>query len=395
MLFFGFYFLFAKTPEKAIFENYLRSRRIMGVAMLLLAANYSVHFFFGIRFVNVNAAILMHLSTYFLCYWLFSSVLTTLLDRFYITRRRLRTHLGLWVLFSVLSGVILLLLPDGTMQKIGLVVMATWLIGYGLFLVRRLLLAYYKAVRIFNDTHSDDIGSYIQWMSVFTWWAVIFGISCGLLTFLPDEWIFVWILSSVPFYIYLYHCYQNYLLFYEQVESVMESEITSEEEILCDTKPEETQEQKRESPSYHAEIAEKIKEWIGKDGYVRPGLTIKELSDILHTNRTYLSEYIKTAYNMSFRDWITGLRMEYAKREMVRHPDWTLDEISKASGFLSTSHFMKNFKEKEGHSPAKWRKSKAEKHSCRARLKSAQMTKMCPINKFKTAQTTKMCESDN
>ena len=358
MLFFGFYFLFAKTPERAIFENYLRSRRIMGAAMLLLAANYSVHFFFEIRFVDVNAAILMNLSTYFLCYWLFSSALTTLLDRFYITRRRLRTHLGLWLLFSIFSGVILLLLPDGAMQKIGLAVMAAWLIGYGLFLVRRLLLAYYKAVRIFNDTHSDDIGSYIQWMSVFTWWAVIFGISCGLLTFLPDEWVFIWILSSVPFYIYLYHCYQNYLLFYEQVERAMESEITSEEEILCDTKPEERQEQ--ESPSYHAEIAEKIKEWIGKDGYVRPGLTIKELSDILHTNRTYLSEYIRTTYGMSFRDWISGLRMEYAKREMVRHPDWTLDEISKASGFLSTSHFMKNFKEKEGHSPAKWRKSKAE-----------------------------------
>jgi len=50
MLFFGFYFLLAPTPEKAIFNNYLRSRRIMGVAILLLAANYSVHFFFGIRF---------------------------------------------------------------------------------------------------------------------------------------------------------------------------------------------------------------------------------------------------------------------------------------------------------------------------------------------------------
>ena len=199
MLFFGFYFLFAKTPEKVIFENYLRSRWIMGIALLLLAANYSVHFFFGIRFVDVNAAILMNLSTYFLCYWLFSSALTTLLDRFYITRRRLQTHLGMWLLFSVLSGVILLLLPGGTMQKVGLAVMAVWLIGYGLFLVRRLLLAYYKAVRIFNDTHSDDIGSYVKWMSVFTWWAVIFGVSCGLLTFLPDEWVFVWILSSVPF----------------------------------------------------------------------------------------------------------------------------------------------------------------------------------------------------
>lgn len=39
----------------------------MGVALLLLAANYSVHYFSGIRFANVNAAILLNLSTYFLC----------------------------------------------------------------------------------------------------------------------------------------------------------------------------------------------------------------------------------------------------------------------------------------------------------------------------------------
>lgn len=348
MLFFGFYFLFAKTPEKVIFENYLRSRRIMGIALLLLAANYSVHFFFGIRFVDVNAAILMNLSTYFLCYWLFSSALTTLLDRFYITRRRLQTHLGMWLLFSVLSSVILLLLPGGTMQKVGLAVMAVWLIGYGLFLVRRQLLAYYKAVRIFNDTHSDDIGSYVKWMSVFTWWAVIFGVSCGLLTFLPDEWVFVWILSSVPFYIYLFCCYQNYLLFYEQVESVMESEVISEEEILC------------EAPSYHAEIAEKIKEWIDNDGYIRPRLTIKELSDILHTNRTYLSAYIKTTYHLSFRDWIIGLRIEYAKRLLAQYQTLTVADVSEKSGFQSPSHFIRLFKAIAGCTPTQWRKKGAD-----------------------------------
>ena len=361
MLFFGFYFLFARTPEKVIFENYLRSRRIMGIALLLLAANYSVHFFFGIRFVNVNAAILMNLSTYFLCYWLFSSALTTLLDRFYITRRRLQTHLGMWLLFSVLSGVILLLLPGGTMQKVGLAVMAVWLIGYGLFLVRRLLLAYYKAVRIFNDTHSDDIGSYVKWMSVFTWWAVIFGVSCGLLTFLPDEWVFVWILSSVPFYIYLFCCYQNYLLFYEQVESVMESEVTSEEEILCDTNPEVTQETGTQ-PSYYTEMAERIKEWVGKDGYVRPGLTIKELSDILQTNRTYLSAYIKTTYRMTFRDWIVGLRIEYAKRLLVQYPVLTVADISEKSGFQSPSHFIRLFKKNTACTPVKWRKTATKQY---------------------------------
>ncbi len=359
MSFFGFYFLFAKTPEKSIFENYLRSRRIMGAAILLLAANYSVHFFFGIRFKNANAAILMNLSTYFLCYWLFSSALTTLLDRFYITKRRLRTHICLWILFSILSGIVLLLLPKGILQATAMFALATWLVIYGLYLTHRLLKTYHKVIRIFNDTHADDIGAYIKWLSIFTYWAVIFGVGCGLLTFLPDEYIYIWILSSVPFYIYLFLCYLNYLLFYEQVENAMEDGITSEDENLCDT-TNQKQEQKQETPFYHAEIEKKIKGWIDTDGYIRPGLTIKELSDKLQTNRTYLSEYIKTKYEMSFRDWITGLRIEYAKRLLAQNPRLTVADISEKSGFLSPSHFIRMFKENAGCTPVKWKKTEAK-----------------------------------
>lgn len=354
MLFIGFYFLFGKTPEKPIFDNYVRSRRIMGGALLILSANYSVHFFLEPRFMNVNAAILMNLSTYFLCYWLFSSALTTLLDRFYITRRRLWTHLGLWALFSVLSGAILLLLPDGTMQKVGLAAMAVWLLFYGLFFARRLILAYRRAVRIFNDTQSDDIGAYIEWLSIFTYWALIFGISCGLLTFLPDSWVFVWILSSIPFYIYLFCCYMNYMLFYEQVEIAMESEISSVEEVPGDV--ERVALQPHAVPYWHSELEGKIKGWIDSEGYVRPGLTIKELADILHTNRTYLSGYIRTAYGVSFREWITGLRISYAKRILVRNPELTIADISERSGFQTPSHFIRLFKENTGFSPARWRK---------------------------------------
>ena len=359
MSFFGFYFLFAKTPEKSIFENYLRSRRIMGAAILLLAANYSVHFFFGIRFKNANAAILMNLSTYFLCYWLFSSALTTLLDRFYITKRRLRTHICLWILFSILSGIVLLLLPKGILQATAMFALATWLVIYGLYLTHRLLKTYHKVIRIFNDTHADDIGAYIKWLSIFTYWAVIFGVGCGLLTFLPDEYIYIWILSSVPFYIYLFLCYLNYLLFYEQVENAMEDGITSEDENLRGT-TNQKQEQKQETPFYHAEIEKKIKGWIDTDGYIRPGLTIKELSDKLQTNRTYLSEYIKTKYEMSFRDWITGLRIEYAKRLLAQNPRLTVADISEKSGFLSPSHFIRMFKENAGCTPVKWKKTEAK-----------------------------------
>ena len=359
MLFFGFYFLFAKTPEKKIFKNYLRSRQIMGIAMLLLSANYSVHFFFGIRFKNADSAILMNMSTYFLCYSLFSSALIMLLDRFYITKRRVWTHIILWIIFSTLSGVVLFLLPSGIMQKFSLFALAAWLVVFGVVLARRVIIAYRRAIRIFNETQADDIGAYIEWLSIFTYWALIFGVGCGLLTFLPDEYVFIWILSSIPFYSYLFYSYQNYLLFYEQVENAFEQDIQSDEELLTNSgiEPEMVSE---EVPESYTEFIEKVDNWIKTDGYVQQGLTIKELSKILYTNRTYLSAYIKTTYKMTFREWITSLRLEYAKNILKKHPEINIQKLAESSGFLSRSNFIKLFSEKEGCTPAKWKKANRE-----------------------------------
>ena len=360
MLFFGFYFLFAKTPEKKIFKNYLRSRQIMGIAMLLLSANYSVHFFFGIRFKNADSAILMNMSTYFLCYSLFSSALIMLLDRFYITKRRVWTHIILWIIFSTLSGVVLFLLPSGIMQKFSLFALAVWLVVFGVVLARRVIIAYRRAIRIFNETQADDIGAYIEWLSIFTYWALIFGVGCGLLTFLPDKYVFIWILSSIPFYSYLFYSYQNYLLFYEQVENAFEQDIQSEEELLTNSETEHEIVSEKEVPKSYTEFIERVDNWIKTDGYVQQGLTIKELSEILHTNRTYLSAYIKTTYKMTFREWITGLRLEYAKNILKEHPEINIQKLAESSGFLSRSNFIKSFTEKEGCTPGKWKKANLE-----------------------------------
>ena len=360
MLFFGFYFLFAKTPEKKIFKNYLRSRQIMGIAMLLLSANYSVHFFFGIRFKNADSAILMNMSTYFLCYSLFSSALIMLLDRFYITKRRVWTHIILWIIFSTLSGVVLFLLPSGIMQKISLFALAAWLVVFGVVLAHRVIIAYRRAIRIFNETQADDIGAYIEWLSIFTYWALIFGVGCGLLTFLSDEYVFIWILSSIPFYSYLFYSYLNYLLFYEQVENAFEQDIQSEEELLTNSETEHEIVSEKEVPRSYTEFIERVDNWIKTDGYVQQGLTIKELSEILYTNRTYLSAYIKTTYKMTFREWITSLRLEYAKNILKEHPEINIQKLAESSGFLSQSNFIKLFSEKEGCTPAKWKKSNRE-----------------------------------
>ena len=84
---------------------------------------------------------------------------------------------------------------------------------------------------------------------------------------------------------------------------------------------------------------------------------LKELSEILHTNRTYLSAYIKTTYKMTFREWITSLRLEYAKNILKEHPEINIQKLAESSGFLSRSNFIKLFTEKEGCTPAKWKKA--------------------------------------
>lgn len=353
MLFFAFYFLVGKTPDKRIFGNYIRSRRIMALALLVLAANYSVHLFCGLRFHHLYAAILMNLSTYFLSYWLFTAALVTLLDRFYVTRKRFCRHLVYWLIFTSLSCAVLLLFPDTLLRNLGLAVMALWLLAYGVTLSYRIIKTHRRAVRLFDDTHAENIAAYIQWMSIFMWWAVIYGVSCGLLTFLPSSLVSLWIISSIPFYIYLFCSYMNYLLFYEQVESILEKEIGEQ----TDVHQAEADSQPAGIPAYHAVIEKNLSAWLNGDGYTKPGLNIEELAVALGTNRTYLSSYIKSVYRMSFREWIGGHRIEYSKRLLLENPKMTIAEVSEASGFLSLSYFIKMFTGKEKMSPSKWRKA--------------------------------------
>ena len=109
-----------------------------------------------------------------------------------------------------------------------------------------------------------------------------------------------------------------------------------------------------------SEIFRNLRLLIKEGGYVQQGLTIKELSEILHTNRTYLSAYIKTTYKMTFRKWIIGLRLEYAKNILKEHPKINIQKLAESSGFLSRSNLIKSFTEKEGCTPAKWKKANLE-----------------------------------
>lgn len=360
MLFFAGYFIAGKTPDKPIYDNYRRSRRFIATALLVLSANYFVHLFAGLRFENPELAILMNISTYFISYWLFSTAFITLLKRSYLTSGLIVRHLSSWLLLNVMGIAVFYVLPAGLLRHLGILALAAFLLAYGLYLSHRIIKTYHQAVRIFDDTHSENIAVYIRWMSIFTWCAVVYGVSCGVFTFLPDEFVFLWILSSVPFYIYLYCSYMNYLLFYEQVEVIIETSTPETETPEGPLTPSDAGRRADDAPAYFSTIDKALPDWLAHEEFTFLGITIEDAAMKLGTNRTYLSSYIKQTFGKSFREWIGDLRVEHAKRLMAGNPRMSVKEVCEAVGFLSQSYFVRIFIEREGMSPTRWKKASSK-----------------------------------
>ena len=326
MTFFSYRFIFGKLPDKAVYRPYRVSRTLMGVALLVLSANYVIHLFATPRLADPSKAILINLCTY---------------------------RLAVWLAYSAAAFALWRLLPPGTPRHVLPVAFAVLFIAYASRVARKVFLTFRRATRLIDDYCSDDVAAYIRWMTVFTYWAVFFGVGQGIFTFVPDRYVFVWIISAIPFYIYLYASYTNYLLFYEEVEGTLQTAAPAGECAGADgggrahCGMSRTQEQV---------IARQLDEWVERKGFTAGGLTIADVARDTATNRTYISAYIGSRYSISFREWVNRLRLGYAKELITANPDMPMAEVAQKAGYLSMSYFTKTFKQAEGVTPGKWGK---------------------------------------
>lgn len=108
--------------------------------------------------------------------------------------------------------------------------------------------------------------------------------------------------------------------------------------------------------SGYDKIMDSFKRYMIKErGYLNPSLTIEEIARVLNTNRTYVSKLVNLYFGMSFRDYLSLLRMDYAKQLMKDEPDASLDYIAVKSGFQSSTQFIRKFREVEGITPTVWK----------------------------------------
>lgn len=89
--------------------------------------------------------------------------------------------------------------------------------------------------------------------------------------------------------------------------------------------------------------------------FLEPDMNIEEIARRLSTNRTYVSKLVNIYYEMTFRDYLNKKRVEFSKTLLLDDRDAVIEYVASKSGYLSSTQYIRKFKELEGVTPSVWR----------------------------------------
>lgn len=358
MIFIGVIMIFGPVPYVKERSRYVVSRKCMGIAILILALNYGVHLFINPRFSGHEKwAIAMDLSTFVLVVPFFYSALMELMakDFNFKFNRKKATYSALVIGYGPVLSLMMTYFPEkqNSILIVGASIYCVYASAMGLKLFER----YRRLLRLIDETQSEDMEPYVRWMSFITFYIIIYGPLCGACAFLSNNFTYLWVLSSIPMYIYIFFSYKNYLLFDDRV-----AEVELETDDIIVDEPSDTaivSEYYREKDLF---MTRQIEVWIKNLGYTKQGITLTSLASTLCTNRTYLGGYMKRTQNKPFREWINDMRIDYAKKLMSSNPFITIAEVAEMCGYSTSSHFTTTFTRYAGLPPSKWIRTKEGTH---------------------------------
>lgn len=85
-------------------------------------------------------------------------------------------------------------------------------------------------------------------------------------------------------------------------------------------------------------------------------ITLKLVAEMVHLNASYFSVLFKEQTSLTFSEYLTRKRMELAKT-LLLSSSLPIDEISQKVGYRTSKYFIKIFKDYEGVTPSKYRRT--------------------------------------
>ncbi|MEG1380226.1 MAG: helix-turn-helix domain-containing protein [Bacteroidales bacterium] len=104
------------------------------------------------------------------------------------------------------------------------------------------------------------------------------------------------------------------------------------------------------------------KKMAEKKLYLQKDLSLDTLADELNTNRTYLSDCIKTGCGKTYSNYISDLRLHAAIKLFEQESNLSVTEISEQVGYGTYTSFYRSFSKRYGINPSEYYKLSKEKN---------------------------------
>lgn len=348
LLVLGISLLCSKVPKLAVYDSYIRSRRILGIAYIIFGICIAQFSIFNLRQTAPRVAVAWPLTYFYLCGILFAMSFISLLDKKYLSSRHVKMDLAGFAVFLIIAWTGALL--GNHAVGMGLLITASiwFFVGVSIMSVRFVRI-YRNAVAKINDYYSENVEAFVKWLHKSTYGIIFFGLSSSVLSFAPYWCNSIFMFCGIVMFLYIYISMQNYALNVESVQTAVAQE--TENELQSSDNP----------ASDNSALRESIMKWEEQGGYREVGITLEKLAMSIGSNRSYVSSFINTEFKCNFREWINSLRIDYAKVRLLENPEMTLEKIATDSGFSSSAYFCRQFQKHAHMTPTQWRASRHEK----------------------------------
>lgn len=339
----GFFLIFLHIPKDEKFRYYRQSRKILGLAFMIMTVYCVLKSIIpskGYEYTHQCLLILFSLIFSWLNYYTFLTLI--------YTKRNIRKRFFLDGIIPVCLMILFALLGfrHAHFQHINAIVFSI------IFGLKSLWMAYTclkEYAKVMNDLENNyDQVPDIKWMYILIWMTLALSIST-LISFHLPEIHFIYDPASIVIFIFMTIKMLNYIP--KKISDIRDvsSTTTSEEEVV--------KEQKVKAVDIKTKLDPTVEKWIGKKGFLRPDITIKDVALEMGTNQNYLSRYINSVLGVTFSVWLNTLRIEESKSILISPEKISIEEVGQRVGINEIYNFSRWFKTITGMTPQQYRKS--------------------------------------
>ena len=345
-----------------------RSRWWMAGALLLLTVQFLLQYLLGLRQEGVVQAVMLNLICFVPCSMLLSmSVLNLQLQGRPLHRD---WAVGGAVTLCVSGGFAILALlqqshavslDTGSLLRIevaGSIVYAALQLYYGLRIGRQLR----QMEQTLDDYYAQEQPGLLRWMKVSIGGLLALALTVPAFIFLQGLPLALYGVFFVVAIVYLWFSMVRYIISEEsrRMKEAAGSEQTEqgEEQPRSDEAPAPAADSAAEAA--RSRVEDKVAQWTEHKGYLKQGLTKKQVAEAMQLSDNQLGEWIRAQGYKSFRQWMNTLCIEEATRQLSTHGDFNIGSIADLCG-ISRSHFHRLFRQYTGTTPAQYQKLTLER----------------------------------